>query len=98
MNDYQYYWAYRYADTNEPALVLLADSAFQNDQMLSIALFSPMLTRNDVSFATLGDPLRSVRLSEAELDTWRAFELCPVVKVEVNDDQEKFLFNTVQVK
>ena len=98
MNDYKYYWAYRYADTNEPALVLLADSAFQNDQILSVALFSPMLTRKADTFETLGDPLRSVRLSEAELDTWRAFELCPVVKVEVNDDHEKFLFNTVQVK
>ena len=72
MNDYKYYWAFRYADTNEPALVLVADSAFQNDQMLSIAFCSPMLVRKVTDMPMIpGDALLSVPLSEAELDMWR---------------------------
>lgn len=89
MLDYKYYWAYRYADTDEPALVLLATSAFQNDHMAHLAGTSPWRVRRDTSIC-------STRISEAELGTWRAFELCPVIWVDENKVTARFMYNTRQ--
>jgi len=89
MNDYKFYWAYRYADTDEPALVLLADSIFNNNHMAYLAGTSPWRIRKKTS-------MLSTRISECELDVWRVFELCPVIRVEENKETAKFMYNTTQ--
>jgi hypothetical protein len=81
-----YPYPYRYCDTMEPAIILLADASYRNDQVFHVAARHSSLTRGNEMFTREKELLPvnmflCFHLTESELDVWRAFDLCPVVKI-----------------
>lgn len=95
MTDIKFFWAYRYSDTSEPAIVMTADRKFDAVLMHNIASHSPTLSRKLEWVCTdINVSLFRVLLDETELNLWLAFELCPFVEALFNDEDKIYMFNT----
>ncbi len=100
MNDYQRYWAFRYRDTGEPAMIVFSEDAdlpISDDHVKLLVSESPMLARKMKYNQPVSMVPTSVRMNEAELDMWLAFELCPVLRIYLVDPSIGW-FRTEQIK
>jgi len=67
-----HFWAFRYRNTNEPALLVFSESPLFIGEILGYIERQKITRYNSVRFQSL---------SQAEWNTWQAFKLCPTIEI-----------------